>query len=245
MRIGKYYRNREEKCISGGTGCGVVYLSGCLLHCAYCLVGEISQEGKGLDYTVEEAADLLLRLQGQGVSHISVANAEPQAEELIAVIEEARRRGLSVPLLNNFGGYAEEGMMRRLMPHFEGYVMDWKYADAAIGLRLSGIADYPKAAARCLAMLTEYYGRNRYDENGLLRSGVLLRHLILPGLPQNTEGVIRLLAQQNTAGYPLELMADFVPEWHTAEVLPPPYRIPQEVKQKSIALAQQLGLQAT
>lgn len=245
MRIGKYYRNREEKSISGGTGCGVVYLSGCLLHCAYCLVGEISQEGKGLDYSVEEAAGLLLRLQGQGVSHISVANAEPQAEELIAAIEEARRGGLSVPLVNNFGGYADEDVMRRLMPHFEGYVMDWKYADAAAGLRLSGIADYPERAAKCLQMLIAHYGKNRYDENGLLQSGVLLRHLILPGLPQNTEGVIRLLAQQNTAGYPLELMADFVPEWHTAEVLTPPYRIPREVKQKSIALAHQLGLQAT
>ena len=82
MMIGKYYRNREERCISGGTGCGVVYLSGCDMHCAYCLVYEISQKGAGTPATSRQLADLLLSLGQRGVSHISLANVEPSAGEV-------------------------------------------------------------------------------------------------------------------------------------------------------------------
>lgn len=98
MKVGKYYRNREEHCISGGTGCGVVYLSGCDMHCAYCLVYDISQEGKGVPYTPRQLAELLCSLQQRGVSHISLANVEPSADEVIEAVAIARELGLTVPL---------------------------------------------------------------------------------------------------------------------------------------------------
>lgn len=242
MRIGKYYRNREERCISGGTGCGVVYLSGCDMHCAYCLVYDISQEGKGVPYTPRQAAELLLSLQQRGVSHISLANAEPFADEVTETVSAAREMGLTVPLLNNFNGYAPTALTRRLLPFFQGYVMDFKYADPSLGRRLSAVPDYPKRALANLALLSSYYGANRCDENGLLQSGVLLRHLILPGLPQNTEGVLRLLAEHNPCGYPLSLAADFVPEGRTADVLPPPYAVSSAQLQGFTGLAASLGL---
>ena len=115
MKVGKFYRNREERCISGGTGCGVVYLSGCDMRCAYCLVYGISQGGNGVTYTPRQLAELLLSLQQRGVSHISLANVEPSADEVIEAIAIARKLGLTVPLCNNFNGYAPAALTERLL----------------------------------------------------------------------------------------------------------------------------------
>ena len=119
MKVGKFYRNREERCISGGTGCGVVYLSGCDMHCAYCLVYGISQRAEGTPYTPRQLAELLLSLQQRGVSHISLANVEPSADEVIEAIAIARKLGLTVPLCNNFNGYAPAALTERLLPYFQ------------------------------------------------------------------------------------------------------------------------------
>ena len=93
-----------------------------------------------------------------------------------------------------------------------------------------------------LALLSSHYGPNRYAENGLLQSGVLLRHLILPGAWQNTEEALRLLAKHNPCGYPLSLLPDFVPEGNTAAVLSPPYTVPAGRLRQLQALAAELGL---
>lgn len=143
MKVGKFYRNREERCISGGTGCGVVYLSGCDMRCAYCLVYGISQGGNGVTYTPRQLAELLLSLQQRGVSHISLANVEPSADEVIEAIAIARKLGLTVPLCNNFNGYAPAALTERLLPYFQAYIMDFKYADDALGQRLSAVPAYP------------------------------------------------------------------------------------------------------
>ena len=242
MKVGKFYRNREECCISGGTGCGVVYLSGCDMHCTYCLVYEISQRGKGIAHSPHQLAELLLSLQQRGVSHISLANVEPSAAKVMEAIPLAREMGLTVPLLNNFNGYASEALTQQLFPYFQGYIMDFKYADSALGRRLSAVPDYPARALANLALLSAGYGANRYDEAGLLQSGVLLRHLILPGQWRNTEETLHLLAKNNPCRYPLSLLPDFVPEGHTAEVLSPPYTVPPQQLYYFAALAHSLGL---
>lgn len=242
MKVGKFYRNREEHCISGGAGCGVVYLSGCDMHCAYCLVYGISQRAEGTPYTSHQLAELLLSLQQRGVSHISLANVEPSANEVIEAIALARKMGLTVPLCNNFNGYAPVALTERLLPYFQAYIMDFKYADDALGQRLSAVPGYPARALANLSLLGLHYGPNRYDAAGLLQSGVLLRHLILPGQWQNTEDTLRLLAQNNPCGYPLSLLPDFVPEGNTAAVLPPPYTVPPDRLRGFTDLAHSLGL---
>ena len=154
----------------------------------------------------------------------------------------ARKLGLTVPLCNNFNGYAPAALTERLLPYFQAYIMDFKYADDALGQRLSAVPAYPAHARANLALLSARYGSNRYDAVGLLQSGVLLRHLILPGQWQNTEDTLRLLAQNNPRGYPLSLLPDFVPEGNTAAVLPPPYTVPPDRLRGFTDLAHSLGL---
>ena len=167
MKVGKFYRNREERCISGGTGCGVVYLSGCDMRCAYCLVYGISQGGNGVTYTPRQLAELLLSLQQRGVSHISLANVEPSADKVIEAIAIARKLGLTVPLCNNFNGYAPAALTERLLPYFQAYIMDFKYADDALGQRLSAVPA-PTAMMRsafckavCCCGILSYRGNGR------------------------------------------------------------------------------------
>ena len=132
-----------------------------------------------------------------------------------------------------------------MMPLFECYLMDVKYASPALGLRLSGVPDYPERAVEALRLLYRHYGENRCTAEGLLQSGVLLRHLMLPGLPQNTDEVLQLLARENPGRYPLDLMDDFVPEYRTAEFLQGPYTIDPVLYREKIALAERLGLVLT
>ena len=120
--------------------------------------------------------------------------------------------------------------------------MDFKYADAALGAHLSAAPDYPRRALANLALLSAHYGNNRYDAAGLLQSGVLLRHLILPGMWRNTEDALRLLAANDPCGYPLSLLPDFVPEGRTAAVLSPPYTVPPQRLHHFTQLAHSLGL---
>ena len=167
---------------------------------------------------------------------------EPSADEVIEAIAIARKLGLTVPLCNNFNGYAPAALTERLLPYFQVYIMDFKYADDALGQRLSAVPAYPAHARANLALLSARYGSNRYDAVGLLQSGVLLRHLILPGQWQNTEDTLRLLAQNNPRGYPLSLLPDFVPEGNTAAVLPPPYTVPPDRLRGFTDLAHSLGL---
>ena len=104
-------------------------------------------------------------------------------------------------------------------------------------------AGHTARALANLALLSAHYGRNRYDAAGLLQSGVLLRHLILPGMWRNTEDALRLIAANNPCGYPLSLLPDFVPEGRTAAVLRPPYAVSPQRLHQLTELAHSLGLE--
>lgn len=242
MRIGARYRNREEACLSGGTGCGVLYLTGCTMRCVTCLVPEISRNRVGEDLSPALAARMLLRMASEGVSHIEIANAESFPEEVRETVSRAREAGLRIPLVNNFSGYADAAVLRFLLPSFDIYLMDLKYRDNALALRLSGVPDYAERSAEALRTLTACYGPDRYAPDGLLTRGVVLRHLMLPGLPENTDAVLRFLRTENPARYPLSLMDDFVPEHRTAEFLTPPYEISPRLAEEKRALARAYGI---
>ncbi len=106
--------------------------------------------------------------------------------------------------------------------------------------RCTGLS--PPCSCQFSALLSDHYGNNRYDAAGLLQSGVLLRHLILPGMWRNTDDALRLIAANNPSGYPLSLLPDFVPEGRTAAVLHPPYAVSPQRLHQLTELACSLGL---
>ena len=174
----------EEPPISGEAGSGAVFFSACPLKCVYCQNHEISTGGFGIEVPPARLVEIMLELQGQGALNINLVTATHYAHLLPAAIGEARERGLSLPIVYNTSGYERVEAVRELGDLVDVWLTDFKYADAALGRRLSHVGDYPAVAAAALAEMRaqiERRGGIAFDDAGIMRRGIIVRHLVLPG----------------------------------------------------------------
>lgn len=174
----------EEPPISGERGSGTVFFSACPLKCVYCQNHEISTGGFGIEVPPERLVQIMLELQEQGAHNINLVTATHYAHLLPAAIGEARRRGLSVPIVYNTSGYEREEAIAELAELVDVWLVDYKYADADLGRALSHVVDYPETAARALSRMCAAVaarGGELVDADGMMQRGVIVRHLVLPG----------------------------------------------------------------
>lgn len=174
----------EEPPISGERGSGTIFFSACPLKCAYCQNHEISTGGFGLEVEPGRLVEIMLELQEQGAHNINLVTATHYAHLLPASIGAARERGLTIPIVYNTSGYEREEAVEELAGLVDVWLVDFKYADAALGRALSHVADYPEVASRALARMcgaVAARGGESHDADGMMRRGVIVRHLVLPG----------------------------------------------------------------
>lgn len=174
----------EEPPISGECGSGTIFFSGCPLKCVYCQNHEISTGGFGIEVAPGRLVEIMLELQEQGAHNINLVTATHYAHLLPDAIGEARRRGLSIPIVYNTSGYEREEAVAELAGLVDVWLVDYKYADADLGRALSHVADYPETAARALSRMCAAVaarGGELVDADGMMRRGVIVRHLVLPG----------------------------------------------------------------
>ena len=174
----------EEPPISGERGSGTIFFSGCPLKCAYCQNHEISTGGFGIEVAPGRLVEIMLELQEQGAHNINLVTATHYAHLLPTAIGEARRRGLSIPIVYNTSGYEREEAVAELADLVDVWLVDYKYADADLGRALSNVVDYPETAARALSRMCASVaarGGELVDADGMMRRGVIVRHLVLPG----------------------------------------------------------------
>lgn len=174
----------EEPPISGERGSGTIFFSACPLKCVYCQNHEISTGGFGIEVAPGRLVEIMLELQEQGAHNINLVTATHYAHLLPTAIGEARRRGLSIPIVYNTSGYEREEAVAELAELVDVWLVDYKYADADLGRALSHVVDYPETAARALSrMCAELAARGGelVDADGMMRRGVIVRHLVLPG----------------------------------------------------------------
>ena len=207
----------EEPCISGYGGAGTVFFSGCNLRCVYCQNREISAGGKGAPLTVKRLAEIFDELVYQGAETIDLVTPTHFAD-LIA--EALRLHKPPVPVVYNCGGYERVETLRMLEGLVDVYLPDYKYADAALAARLSAAPDYPAAALAAVKEMVRQTGDPELDEDGILRRGVLVRHLVLPGFIENTLDCLDVLTgafgEKNIL---LSVMSQYTP---------PPFPLPDE-----------------
>ncbi|MBQ4425386.1 MAG: radical SAM protein [Lachnospiraceae bacterium] len=177
----------EEPCISGTNGSGAVFFCGCNLRCVFCQNHEISRGKNGFSVSREELKKILLRLQDEGVHNINLVTPSHYSHELARILREVK---LSVPVVWNSSAYETVEQLKELEGLVQIYLPDMKYALPDPARRYSAAADYPEAAAAAIREMFRQTGPFQTDENGLLKSGVLIRHLILPGQIENTLRVI-------------------------------------------------------
>ena len=199
----------EEPCLSGKGGAGTVFFSGCTLGCVFCQNRAISQEHFGRPLTEEELYRAFQRLADQRAECIELVTPTQFTHVLAKVLERPVPGDL--PVVWNSGGYERAEVLRCLEGKVDVYLPDLKYATPALAARYSGAEDYPQAAKNAILEMYRQRGPVRL-EDGMLKSGVLIRHLLLPGRVNEARLVMDWVAEQFPAGSVLfSLMAQYTP----------------------------------
>nr|WP_294658305.1 radical SAM protein [uncultured Blautia sp.] len=183
----------EEPCISGKEGSGAVFFSGCSLGCVFCQNRTISKGQSGKVITVERLAELFLDLQGQKANNINLVTAGhflPQVREALIL---AKEQGLTIPVVYNSSGYEKAEMLRYLDGLVDIYLPDLKYLEADLAGKYSHAKDYPEVAMKALEEMVRQVGTPEFDERGMMKKGVIVRHLLLPGHVRNSKKVLEYL----------------------------------------------------
>lgn len=203
----------EEPPISGEAGSGTIFFSGCSLKCIYCQNHEISTGNFGLEISPERLVEIMLELQDQGANNINLVTATHYAHLLPAAIAAARARGLVIPIVYNTSGYERASAVAALSDLVDVWLTDFKYADAELAQSLSHIKDYPCVAVSGLAQMAreiERRGGELVDEDGLMKRGMIVRHLVLPGHADDSCRVLDLV-WQTVGDVPISVMNQYTP----------------------------------
>ena len=183
----------EEPCISGKEGSGAVFFSGCSLGCAFCQNRTISKGQSGKVITVEHLAELFLDLQAQKANNINLVTAGhflPQVREALIL---AKEQVLTIPVVYNSSGYEKAEMLRYLEGLVDIYLPDLKYLEADLAGKYSHAKDYPEVAMKALEEMVRQVRTPEFDERGMMKKGVIVRHLLLPGHVRNSKKVLEYL----------------------------------------------------
>ena len=198
----------EEPCLSGARGSGAVFFSGCVLGCVFCQNGRISRERFGKPASAARLREIFRELVSQGAHNINLVSPTPFVPAILEALEEPP----PVPVVWNTGGYERVETLRMLEGKVQIWLPDMKYADNGLAKRYSGAGDYLETAAA--AILEMYRQSGDYVmEDGLLRRGVIIRHLLLPGGLDNAKAVMDWTAASFRPGQVLfSLMSQYTPQ---------------------------------
>lgn len=203
----------EEPCISGVRGSGAVFFSGCGLRCAYCQNVALSRRTAGRAVSVDRLAAVFRELEVQGAHNINLVTPTHFALHILAALARYRP---GIPVVYNTGGYETLETLRRLQGTVAVYLPDLKYVDPALAARYSGAPDYVERNRAALVEMCRQTGQPRYDSEGMLVRGTLVRHLVLPGMAAQSMRALNWIAEHLPAGTPVSLMAQYTPQAETA-----------------------------
>ena len=198
----------EEPPISGTRGSGTIFFSGCRLGCVFCQNEEISHRDVGKPVTVQRLRQICMELVDQGAHNINFVTPTHYSHILAQVLDTP----LPVPVVFNSGGYDSVSTLESLEGKIDIYLPDLKYMDGAPAGRYSAAPDYPAVAAAAIREMVRQVGPCVFDENGLLKKGVIIRHLVLPGQAEGAKQVMDWVAREFPKGTVLfSLMSQYTP----------------------------------
>ena len=198
----------EEPCLSGTNGALCVFFTGCNLGCSYCQNGVISRENFGKPVSPARLREVIDGFVARGAHCVDLVTPT----HFTPWVLEALRDPLPVPVVWNCGGYERVETLRTLAGKVQVYLPDLKYADAGLAAALSRAPDYFEVACAAVDEMYRQTGPYRMGEDGLLQSGVIIRHMVLPGQLDNTKRVIDYVARRFAPGEVLfSLMSQYTP----------------------------------
>lgn len=228
----------EEPCISGKTGTGAVFFSGCTLKCAFCQNWSVSHGGFGETVSVSRLREIYFELIDKGVTSVSLISGT----QFIPAVIESLKGGLPVPVVWNSSGYERVESLKMLEGLVDVYLPDFKYMDPLPAKRLSGAEDYPEVALKAIEEMLRQTGPAVYGEDGLMKRGTLIRHLVLPNHVDNTLMVLRRI-KWDFEGAPVSLMSQYVPMGDAAKHPDISRRLTKEEYDRAAELFDRLDLE--
>lgn len=218
IKVAKYQLHYfEEPCISGKSGSGTVFFSNCNFKCIFCQNYKISQEGKGNEVTIEELANIFLKLQQEGANNINLVTPTMYTYQIIEAIKIARMRGLNLPIIYNSNGYENVETLRDLRGYVDVYLPDLKYYADELAIKYSKAPNYFKIATKAILEMINQVGLPEFDENGMIKKGVIIRHLVLPGHIQNSKHILKWLKENVEGKAYVSVMAQYFPTYKAKE----------------------------
>ena len=210
--------NFEEPCISGRNGSGTVFFSNCNLSCEFCQNYEISQQGLGKEISIERLAEIFIEQQLRGADNINLVSPTSYAVQIIEAIKIAKNNGLKIPIIYNTNGYENIETLKLLEGYIDIYLPDLKYAENDLAKKYSKIENYFEIATSAIKEMYRQVGKNEYDENGIIKAGIIIRHLILPNHTENSKKVLKWIAENMPKNITVSVMAQYFPTYKAKEI---------------------------
>ena len=202
----------EEPCFSGTAGSGTVFFSGCPMHCVFCQNQSIANGQSGKPLQIDRLAEIFLELQEQGAHNINLVTAGHFAPWVAEALVRAKKQGLRLPVIYNSSGYESVETIELLDGVIDVYLPDFKYWEADTARRYSNAPDYPEIAKTAIARMVRQAGEPVFEEEtGLMKQGVLVRHLILPGHTKESKAILRYLLETYGNRIYISIMNQYTP----------------------------------
>lgn len=243
-KIAKAYLHMwEEPCISGSRGSGTVFFSGCSLKCCFCQNYRISDGNFGKEITVERLSEIFLELQEQGAHNINLVSGTHYVLQIISALDICGSR-LEIPVAYNCGGYENVETIDMLKGYIDIFMPDLKYFNSDISAKYSAAPDYFTKASAAIGRMIEIAGKPEFDENGLMKSGVIIRHMILPSHRRDSEAVLRKIAELYPKdSFLLSLMSQYTPFYKSSQYKEINRRISTYEYEKTADIVRELGFE--
>lgn len=200
----------EEPCISGETGSGTVFFTGCNLRCVYCQNRKIAEGREGFEITSKRLGEIFLKLQDKGANNINLVTPTHYVPHIISALDKVKGK-LKIPVVYNCGGYESMDTLKKLDGYIDIYLPDFKYCDSRLAKRYSNAEDYPEVVKSALNEMVRQTGSCQFDKNGIMQKGVIVRHLVLPGFLQNSKDVIEYLYKKYGNDIFMSIMNQYTP----------------------------------
>ena len=219
LRIALYSIHQfEEPCISGENGSGTVFFSNCNLNCIYCQNYEISQQGKGKEITVQELAEIFLKQQQRKVENINLVTPTSYVLPIIEAIKIAKQRGLTIPIVYNTNAYEKIETLKLLEGYIDIYLPDLKYARNQLGIEYSNVNNYFEVATNAIKEMLRQVGTPQLNQKGIMKKGVMVRHLVLPNHIENSKKVLHWIKKNLPNETFVSVMAQYFPTYKAKDV---------------------------
>ena len=208
----------EEPCISGTNGSGTIFFSNCNFNCVFCQNYKISQEGMGQEVDIDFLAKSMIEQQEKGTHNINLVTPVMYVYHIIEAIKLAKTKGLKIPIIYNSNGYENIETLRLLEGYIDVYLPDFKYANNELGRKYSNINNYFEVTSKAITEMYKQVGPPQLDENGIIKRGLIIRHLILPNEIENSKNVLKWIVDNIGKEVYVSIMAQYFPTYKAKKI---------------------------